>query len=582
MTPTSKLIAACVMSLTIGGEFAANAANLPQLPQRQVDVTMPTVTGSTLNATCATLQAQLNAAAALNVNLTHQIILATGTTCTGPYKLPSHTGGTGWILIKGPNYASLPALGTRVGLNNTALMPQVKYGDDGSGNYKGAFVAQTGAQRYRFIGLEIVQDSAINPNWDLMVLGYNNANATNTGYLIIDRCVIHDTDAAHSSYRGVWGDAELGNTALLDSYVAGIKGDGRESQAWLSISNAGPILIQNNTLSSAGEVIMFCGASPATSSVQPSDATIQRNTVSTDPTWWGATVWQIKALFELKCGKRVLVEGNTFESLPANNGGNAFRLTPRNDAGTATYNEVSDLTIRYNLVRNVPNWINEIGATDITDAGPTTHSKRWYIHNNVVILGSNCISDVWCGSFYSIQAGGYCIDPTPTCKNEDITIAHNTVDGVSQSTLYVDSAGQIGFDFRDNLINNGGSYGIWGIASGSTFNAVTLLNMAWAGPTWSFTYNRVAGVGGTGLDSSTWPQGTNNYPSSYTSFLWTNRATRDYTLQTGSPAKGAASDGTDQGVNFSAYNAVRAGGSSGGGTDLTPPATPQNVNISIN
>src|ERR1700704_2578450 len=83
MIPMRKLLTACVMSLAVGGEFVANAATLPQLPQKQVDTTMPTVTGLTLNATCATLQAQIDVAAALNVNLTHQVILATDTTCTG-------------------------------------------------------------------------------------------------------------------------------------------------------------------------------------------------------------------------------------------------------------------------------------------------------------------------------------------------------------------------------------------------------------------------------------------------------------------------------------------------------------------
>ena len=32
MTPLSKFLTACVMSLAIGSEFAANAATLPQYP----------------------------------------------------------------------------------------------------------------------------------------------------------------------------------------------------------------------------------------------------------------------------------------------------------------------------------------------------------------------------------------------------------------------------------------------------------------------------------------------------------------------------------------------------------------------
>lgn len=579
MTPTSKLITVCVMTLTIGGEFAANAATLPQLPQRQVDVTMPAVTGSTLNATCATLQAQLNAAAALNVNLTHQIILATGTTCTGPYKLPSHTGGTGWILIKGPNYASLPASGTRVKLSDAALMPQIKYGDDNVAHV-GTFSAQTGAQRYRIIGIESVEDAAFSPNWAFITMGYNNQNALNTGYIIVDRCIIRDRVANHESLRGIYGEAELGNTALIDSYIAGIKdiGNDNDTQAWLTISNPGPILVQNNFLESSGENLMLGGGTPVSSAVLPRDVTIRLNTFSKNPAWWGVGNSLVKTLLELKLGVRVLVEGNDFLDMPWNDGGYTFRLTVRNENSSGTFADVSDLTIRYNLGKNVTNWINSFGSDDQGGAYISKHSKRWYIHDNLVYgLGWSCGGGATCGAFYSMQAGGSnCTDPTPTCKNEDVTISHNTVDDVSNWMLYADQSGQIGLDFKDNLINVNGARGAFSPAIYGT----NFLNAAF-GSTWTWTNNRVAGIGG-GESTSLYPQGTNSYPTSYTDFLWTNRASRDYTLQSGSPAKNAASDGTDQGVNFSAYNAVRAGGSGGSGTDLTPPSTPRNVNISIN
>ena len=584
MSLMNKLLTACVMSLAIGGEFAANAATLPQLPQKQVDVTMPTVTGSTLNATCATFQAQLNAAAALNVNLTHQIILATGTTCTGSFSLPSHTGGTGWILIKGPNYASLPASGTRVSLSDATHMPKIKYGETDPVN--GAIAALTGAQRYRIIGIEFLQNDSLNPNYAFIVTGYNNWNATNTGYIILDRVVMHDTNTAHDTRRAVAADAELGNTALVDSYIEGITSPQSDTQAWLSISNAGPILIQNSFLQASGENFMACGGEPKNSTVMPKDITIKRNTFSKNPAWIsGGAGLVVKTLLELKCGNRVLIEGNTFQTMSWDNGGHAHRLTVRNENHGATFAEVSDLTIRYNLYHNITNWINEMGSDDGNSgtSGPSMHSKRWYIHDNLVYgLGWICGGGADCGSVYSIQQGGVgtaCTDPTPTCKNENLTIAHNTIDGTNKQVLYVDTAGQIGLDFRDNLINSNGSYGIFGIGAATIYNAVTLLNTAWAGPTWSFTHNSVSGIGGNGLPSSTWPQGNgNSYPASSTSFLWTNAASGDYNLQAGSPAKHAASDGTDQGVNFTAYNAARAGGSGGGG-DVTPPATPQGVTI---
>ena len=582
MTPMSKLLTACVISLTIGGEFAANAATLPQLPQRQVDVTMPTVTGLTLNATCATLQAQLIAAAALNVNLTHRIILATGTTCTGPYKLPSHNGGTGWILITGPNMANLPPSGTRVGPNDTSLMPVIKYGDDG-GFHVGMFHADTGAQRYRIIGISMIQDSTMSPNWSFIVMGYHEINALNTGYIIVDRCVLRDTDINHPTRQGIFMNAERGNTAIIDSYVSGIKdvGRGSDTQAVLSTANPGPILLQNSFLQASGENVMLGGGGTPSDAVQPRDITIRLNTFDKDPAWVSGGQTLIKTLFELKEGQRVLIEGNDFLNMPWDDGGAVFRLTVRGQGGE-TWNDVSDVTIRHNLFKNISNFINSFGSDDFYVA---KHSKRWHIHNNLIYgLGWSCFPGSTCGSFYSIMDGATtngCTDPTPTCKMEDLTIAHNTVDDVRDRLLCTTVNGHIGLDFRDNLINLNSGRGVFDCGGSTSVNfGSARLSEAW-GATWTWTNNRITTFSISGESDAGYPQGTNTYPSSYQSFLWTNRATRDYTLLTGSPAKGAASDGTDQGVNFSAYNAARAGGG-GGGADLTPPATPQNVNITIN
>ncbi len=104
------------VTFTTLAEPAAHPA-LPQLPA-EVDVTAPAVTGSTLNvaADCSNLQAQLNAAAALDGNLTHEVVLPAGTLCVGRYQLPARSGanpsGAGWIYVR--STAALPPDGTRV------------------------------------------------------------------------------------------------------------------------------------------------------------------------------------------------------------------------------------------------------------------------------------------------------------------------------------------------------------------------------------------------------------------------------------------------------------------------------------
>lgn len=585
------LLTAWAMSLTIGGQLAAHAATLPQLPQAQVHVSMPTVNGSTLNATCATMQAQINAAAALNVNLTHQVILATGAPCTGPWLLPSHTGGTGWILIKGANYANLPPPGTRVSPTDAALMPHVIYGDDGVAN-TGSFSAQTGAQRYRIMGFYMTEDVTKSPNWSQINTGYNNANALNTGYIIIDRVVIRDLTRTHATYRGVYLEGELGNNAVVDSWIDGIKDIGcqADTQAVLTISSGGPLLIQNNFVEAAGENVMIGGGDPISAAVQPRDNTIRLNTFSKNANWaLGCPPggYLIKTMLELKSGYRTLVEGNDFLNMPWSDGGATFRLTVRNSSGPGTYADVSDLTIRYNLGKNVTNWINSFGADDQGGALYSAHSKRWYIHDNLVYgLGWICGGGASCGRFYQIQAGGStCSDPSPTCKNQDVTIAHNTVDNVVEAMLYMDdgSKGAVNFDWRDNLINVNGGRGVY---SASVWGTNGLTNI-W-GTTWNWANNRIAGIGnGNGESQDSYPQGTNSYPTNANTFLWNNpcpgsascNGTFDYTLKPGSPAIGAASDGTDQGVNFGAYNAARSGKGVGG--NVAMPRSPQNIIIQV-
>ena len=136
--------------------------------------------------------------------------------------------------------------------------------------------------------------------------------------------------------------------------------------------------------------------------------------------------------------------------------------------------------------------------------------------------------------------------------------------------------GQINLDLKDNLINVGtGGRGLHDCNGGNPGYGTQRLNDAWSGPTWSMVGNTFGGSW-SGESFSNYPQGTNSYLSNSSQFLWTNAVAHDYTLKAGSPAKNSASDGTDRGVNFTAYNAARSGGSGG---DLTPPTPPQNVTI---
>jgi hypothetical protein len=193
---------------------AAHAATLPALPQAFVDTTMPTQTGATINVPAGgDLQAALNSA-----NLGDTIVLQAGATFTGPFTLPNKSG-SGWIILRSSNMASLPSQGTRVTSANAPNMPKIMAG----GGFNSAFITQQSAHHYRFVGLEITNQ----PNTDqyyLMQLGGNPSQETQTNQfpnqLIIDRSDLHKQNDNSSLAFGIGTTGY--NVALVDSEVSNV------------------------------------------------------------------------------------------------------------------------------------------------------------------------------------------------------------------------------------------------------------------------------------------------------------------------------------------------------------------------
>ncbi|MBK9182212.1 MAG: hypothetical protein IPM83_03640 [Ignavibacteria bacterium] len=108
---------------------------------------------------------------------------------------------------------------------------------------------------------------------------------------------------------------------------------------------------------------MFGGGAPSIPNLVPSDIEIRQNHMYKPLTWrvsdatYAGKHWTIKNLFELKTGRRVLLDGNTLENswadLPIGQSGYAILLTVRAEGGKAPQADVSDVTITNNIVRNV-------------------------------------------------------------------------------------------------------------------------------------------------------------------------------------------------------------------------------------
>ncbi len=198
----------------------------------------------------------------------------------------------------------------------------------------------------------------------------------------------------------------------------------------------------------------------------PSDIEILRNHFykpfswrTTDPSYRGKH-WTIKNLFELKTGKRILLDGNLLENswadLPIGQSGYAILLTVRNEDGKSPQADISDVTISNNVIRNCGAGISISGHDDNTY--PSINSRRIQIFNNLCynlngsLYGDNNIYGPNDGVFIKIG------DP------QDIIIDHNTCLQTGAITWIYDTI--YSFKLTNNIFNctlsKGAYQGIYG------------------------------------------------------------------------------------------------------------------------
>jgi hypothetical protein len=169
------------------------------------------------------------------------------------------------------------------------------------------------------------------------------------------------------------------STVVANSYLAECHGKGYDSQAIASWDGAGPFKIVNNTLIGAGENVFFGGADPSVQGRIPSDIELRRNYIYKPTTWRG--VWTVKNLMETKNAQRVLIEGNVFDgSWGDAQTGWAVIFKSENQGGTAPWSKTADVTMRYNVFRNVGAGINIAGA----EGGATDAPARILIEHNLM------------------------------------------------------------------------------------------------------------------------------------------------------------------------------------------------------
>src|SRR5450755_1344717 len=312
-----------------------------------------------------------------NANCGDTIKLQAGATFAGTFVVPARPcDDSHWIIVRtsAPD-SSLPPEGTRIspcygGVSSLPGRPAFNCSQVqnvmaklvmGQSSGSGPIVFTTGANHYRFIGLEVTRL----PNGSAVGnLVYPSAGSTGD-HIIFDRVWLHGT-VKDDTTRGIYLSG-LTYTALVDSYlndfhcesVAGNCTDAQAVSGGLGTAPGGPYKITNNFLESSAENILFGGGH---ATLTPADIEISHNHFFKPLTWMPGHAnlvvgnhgrpFVVKNHFELKNAQRVLFEGNIAENSWGGFSQPGFTvvLTPKNQitphGDVCPICQVTDVTIR--------------------------------------------------------------------------------------------------------------------------------------------------------------------------------------------------------------------------------------------
>ena len=247
-------------------------------------------------------------------------------------------------------------------------------------------------------------------------------------------------------------------------------------------------------------------------------------------------MWTVKNLFELKSAQRVLVEANVFENCWADaQAGMAIviKSSTGNQAGQANWQGTTDVTFRYNLIRNSPRGFN-VQAAD----GPTD------LHVARIRAEQNLFENI--GRSNGTGQDGWLMLLTHDLR--DVTIRHNTFVhnvpnfGIALVMDYGEGKAKH-LNITDNVFTSPAGYGIF--YSGTKVGIESLRAMA--GSSWTFERNVVAGIEG---QFAPWHPPQNWYPPAVTGIGFVDPVVGDYRLSAKSPYKGRGPAGKDPGVDL--------------------------------
>lgn len=572
-------------TLSANQTFATYAVLVqPELPRTFLDTTYPTLSLTrkvwSVKADCAaindcttSLQTAIDGAA-----LGDEIVIDAGLIVDGPITLKEKTTGSGWIVIRSANIASLPVGGVRVSPADSVNMPKI-VSIAGSSNGTALLTADR-AHNYRLVGIEFMEKVPNDDSNVLVQLGPADSYCPTTEDLyvvctdqslldrfasdiILDRVYIHG-DPQHNVRRGVGLDSK--SSAVINSYIADIHVVGQEASGITGAYGPGPYKIVNNYVSAATQDTLFGGDDPRLANVVPSDIEVRNNFYTKSLTWkvgdpsYAGKHWLEKNVFELKNARRVLVEGNSFNyAWVDGQTGYAILFTPRNQGGRCPWCVVEDVTFQNNIVNHAGSGVQVLGHDN---NGTSALTQRIKISNNI---WDDIDSAKWGGSgIWALLSSGT-TDPGPS----HVQLLHNTIfnNGIVISPLAAHGTSPVVFDPKPNFVatDNIAPHNTYGVKGDNDSTGNLTLNHYFPGGT--FTKNILKG--GT---ASLYNQYAGNFFPPDWSTVFVNQGAGDYHVL--APYVGTGTDNKDIGANVDDIALATASAISGISTTTYPYPTP--------
>ena len=433
-----------------GNGTLGSIANMAELPRASVSTSYPSPARQVRVPAGANLQSAIDGAQPGD-----ELLLAPGAAYVGNFILPNKGSSTSWITIRTDvSDAAIGSQGTRMTPTRAASANLAKILTP---NNESAIATALSAHHYRLTGIEVSGTNSASEINGLVQFGdgsgAQNSMSLVAHDLVLDRAYVHgQTTQAVRRCVSLQG----ATSAVVDSWISECHSNNGDSQGIVGWNGPGPFLIKNNRIEGGHMGVFFGGADPAIANLSPSDISVIGNHITRPASWKG--VWQTKTIIETKNARRMLLEGNLIENVWADaQVGFAILLKSENQNGSAPWSQTTDLTMRYNRVRNIGSAINIAANGGWAQVVP---AARISIHDNVFeTLGTG----IYAGGGIPLQILG---------GTYDVLVAHNSFSNAGIKAVSFDGGPSTRTVIHSNVLPNG-EYGVHGSGTAVGMNSIS-------------------------------------------------------------------------------------------------------------